>query len=79
MDDMETWRDDMGEKAATPVLLMTAEEVAIATGMSRSKVYLMMSNGTLPSLKIGKNRRVAVSALHKWIESQTAATCPSGA
>lgn len=34
-------------------------EVVVASGLSRSKVYAMLSSGELPSLRFGKSRRVA--------------------
>jgi excisionase family DNA binding protein len=48
-------------------LLLTSKEVAEAMGVGRSKVYELMAAGLLPSVKIGKSRRVPVDALEAYI------------
>jgi excisionase family DNA binding protein len=39
-----------------------------AKGFSRSKLYSLMTSGTLPFVKLGKSRRVRMAALLTLIE-----------
>jgi excisionase family DNA binding protein len=48
-------------------LLLTADEVARALRVGRSKVYELMRSGALPSVKIGGSRRVSVTALAEFV------------
>lgn len=49
-----------------PVLLKP-EEVARALGLGRSKVYQFLATGALPSLTIGRSRRIHRDALERFI------------
>ena len=49
------------------VLLMRAEEVARTLGLSRSKIYQMMSGGALPTVRVGRAVRVPKAALRDWV------------
>lgn len=51
-------------------LLYRPSEVAEAMGYSRSKTYMLIASGVIPSIKIGKSVRVPVVALRNWIEQQ---------
>ncbi len=53
------------------VLLMRAEEVAHTLGLSRSKIYQMMSGGALPTVRVGRAVRVPKAALRDWITHHT--------
>ncbi len=53
-------------------LLLRPDEVAIALGVSRSKVYELLGSGELPSLRIGKSIRVSMKALRGWIAQREA-------
>jgi excisionase family DNA binding protein len=44
-------------------LLLSPEQVADSLGVCRSRVYDLMRTGMLPSVKIGRARRVPVSAV----------------
>jgi excisionase family DNA binding protein len=44
-------------------------DVSVALNMSRSRVYQLIAQGVLPSVRIGKSVRVPVDALQKWIAS----------
>jgi excisionase family DNA binding protein len=46
-------------------LFVSAKEAAVLLGLSRSRVYELMNDGTLPSARIGKLRRIPVDALHE--------------
>ena len=50
-----------------PKRLLTANEVAEILGVSRSKAYRMMRIKELPTISIGKNVRVSVEDLEKYI------------
>lgn len=55
----------MGDK-----LLLKVDEVARTLSLGRTKVVNMIMAGQLPSVKIGRARRVSVDALEDWIRSQ---------
>jgi excisionase family DNA binding protein len=38
----------------------------------RSTGYVLLANGTLPSIRIGKSVRVPLDKLRQWIEEQQA-------
>jgi excisionase family DNA binding protein len=52
---------------AVPKLLLTMEEAADALGICRALLYQLVMRGQIPSIKIGRSRRVPVSALHAYI------------
>ena len=43
-------------------------------GLSRSTVMSLIASGDLPSLTIGRSRRVAQSSLTRWLEEREAAS-----
>lgn len=49
-------------------MLLTVSEAAAALGMGRSFVYQLVTTGELPSVKLGKNRRVPVVELEKYVQ-----------
>ncbi len=53
-------------------LLVRVEETARLLGISRSKVYMLIASGELPSVLIGRSRRVPVDALQRWIAERAA-------
>ncbi|HET8630027.1 MAG TPA: helix-turn-helix domain-containing protein [Thermomicrobiales bacterium] len=54
-------------------LLLRPHECAEALGLCRSKVYELIASGTIPSITIGKSRRIPLDALREWVRAQTAA------
>jgi excisionase family DNA binding protein len=50
-----------------PVLLKP-EEAARALGLGRSKIYQLLATGALPSLTIGRSRRIHRDALESFIQ-----------
>lgn len=50
--------------------LLTIEEAAECLGIGRSKIYDLMTNGELASIKIGARRLVAVSSVSDYIRLQ---------
>jgi excisionase family DNA binding protein len=49
-------------------LLLKPEEAADALGVARTRVYQLIRVGELRSVKIGKVRRIPVTALHAYVE-----------
>ena len=56
---------------ATGVQLLTIVEAAQHLGISRSKLYELLSAGELPSVRIGRMRRITLSALEKFVADHT--------
>jgi excisionase family DNA binding protein len=54
------------------LVLLRVPEVAMILGISRSKVYELISSGELPSITIGGCRRVPVAMLREWLQRQGA-------
>ena len=53
---------------SAPVSLLRVEEAARRLGLSRSKTYQMVARGELPSVSIGRSRRVRDTDLERWVE-----------
>ena len=51
-------------------LLYRVSDVAKALQRSESATWLLIMDGTIPSLKVGGSRRVSRVALEKWIAKQ---------
>ncbi len=52
-------------------LLLTVGEVQQQTKLSRSRIYELMADGSIRSVKIGRSRRVPHQALLEFVESLT--------
>lgn len=50
-------------------LLLTAPEAARALGISRSKLYQLLRDGEIRSVRIGRSRRVPWDALGAYVNS----------
>lgn len=48
--------------------LYTVAEVRQITGLSAARIYVLMRNGILPCVRIGRQRRVSRRALEAFIE-----------
>lgn len=57
-------------------LFLTPEEAFQRIGIGRSAGYALIKNGTIPSVKLGKLRRIPVAALERW--AATAADAVTG-
>jgi len=55
----------------TMVRLLTVVEAARELGISRSKLYELLAEGELPSVRIGRTRRIAVTALDEFVTAHT--------
>jgi len=49
-------------------LTMTVEEAQVQLCLSRSRVYELIRSGELPSIKIGRSRRVLRASLEAYLE-----------
>ena len=47
--------------------LLSVDEAAQYLGISRSKLWVLVSSGEIPSIKIGRSRRVSTDRLRTWI------------
>lgn len=50
-------------------MLYSPSQVARILGLSRTKTYDLLSSGAIPSVKIGRSRRVPARLLNDYIES----------
>ena len=50
--------------------ILTIPEVAAHLQMSKSKVYDLVKRQLIPSIRIGRNVRIAEKDLEKWLEEQ---------
>ena len=50
--------------------IMTIPEVAVYLKMSKSKVYSLIQSRKMPHVRIGRNVRVRVGDLARWLEKQ---------
>ena len=49
-------------------LLLTVEEAAYRLGIGRSHAYVFVMKGELPSVKLGRSRRVPAAVLPEFVE-----------
>jgi excisionase family DNA binding protein len=49
-------------------LLVTPREAARMLSLSRSMIYGILERGELPSLKVGRARRIRITDLEAWME-----------
>lgn len=54
-------------RLAPAKLLYTPEEAALALGISRSSLYLLIGDGRLPSVRLGTRRRITAAALEQFV------------
>jgi len=48
-------------------LLLRPAEVAETLGIARSRAYMLIASGDLPSVRLGKSVRVPLEGLRSWI------------
>jgi excisionase family DNA binding protein len=53
---------------ATEPLLVTAEQAVAPLSICRTKVYELLRNGELESVRIGTSRRIPAAALTEYVE-----------
>jgi excisionase family DNA binding protein len=54
-------------------LLIRVSEAAEMLSIARTKAYLLVQDGTLPSVRLGRSVRVPVDALRAWLSEQQSA------
>jgi excisionase family DNA binding protein len=62
-----------GTRMTENVCLNSIQDVALRTGLSRSKLYTEMAAGRLRSVKVGSRRLIPESALVDYVDSLLAA------
>ena len=51
----------------TPSILLTPAEAATALAIGRSFLYELIADGTIPSVKIGRSRRIRRTDLEAYV------------
>lgn len=51
-------------------LLLKPEQAAQLLNLSRGRIYQLLKDGSLPSVRIGKALRVPSDSLAEWVESR---------
>jgi excisionase family DNA binding protein len=51
-------------------LLLTPEEAFNSLNIGRAKGFQMLASGDLPSIKIGRLRRIPAEELQAWVQRQ---------
>ncbi|HUF53687.1 MAG TPA: helix-turn-helix domain-containing protein [Dehalococcoidia bacterium] len=49
-------------------ILLTVEQAAERLAIKRTHLYWLLLSGKLPSVKIGKSRRIPVSAIEEFVD-----------
>lgn len=60
-------RVQSASEARNPARLLTVSEVAYRLGVSRPKVYDLISTGDIEALIVGRTRRIAAAALDEFV------------
>lgn len=53
-------------------LLLRLPEAAARLGLSRSSTYKLVLSGSLPSILIGRSRRIPAQAVDEWVRDRIA-------
>jgi excisionase family DNA binding protein len=64
---------------SSSTLLLTVEEAAAELRIARRRIFEMCADGTLPSLKIGKSRRISRAALEEYVKGMEKRPAAAGA
>ena len=62
--------DGQAVAPSTDPLLVTVERAAAMLSVSRATLYLLLRDGSIASIRIRRNRRIAVSSLQTFIANQ---------
>ena len=63
-----TARKEEPHVGAARRLLVSPEEAASMLSVARSTVYVLIASGELPSVKIGKSRRLRVEDIEEYVD-----------
>lgn len=58
--------------SVVPKLLLTIDEAAASMSLGRSYLYELVMRNTIRSVKVGRKRRIPLSALHDYVVRQLA-------
>lgn len=58
-------------------LMFTVPEAAHQVGLSRSKLYELVLRGEIPSVTVGRSRRIPTAALAQWVDGLDSAEWPA--
>jgi excisionase family DNA binding protein len=58
------------QEGAPQRLLLRIPEVAETLGIGRTKIYEMIANGELPTIRFGRAVRISATTLQKWVEER---------
>ena len=61
------WSAEARQAAVNPTILLTPEETARELRIARRRVFELIRLGTLPSVKIGKSRRISRAAIEDYV------------
>ncbi len=67
VNDLPTATLSAPQRRTTPPLLLTPAEAAVSLRLARSTIYELMGEGRLPSVRIGRARRIPVQALRDFL------------
>jgi excisionase family DNA binding protein len=65
--DAGTW-EALRPQAPLPKLLLTPEQAGYALGIGRTGIYALLTAGALPSIKLGRSRRISTRALQAYVD-----------
>ena len=51
-------------------LLLSPDETCEAIGVKRAQLFKMLASKEIPSIKLGKLRRIPVAGLQAWVQRQ---------
>ena len=54
-------------------ILLSPDETCEVIGVKRSTLFKMLETGDIPSIKIGRLRRIPVEGIRQWVQRQVAA------
>ncbi len=69
---MRKRREDVAGARIETKLLLSVDEAAMALSVGRSLVYELVMREEIVSVKVGRLRRIPVSALQSYVERQLA-------
>ena len=64
------------EVVMNDTLLLTVDRAARRLGMSRGAIYPLVLSGDIPSIKIGRARRIPIAQLEAWVARQVSEQVP---
>ncbi|MFJ7249069.1 helix-turn-helix domain-containing protein [Kitasatospora sp. NPDC098652] len=68
---------DQGGAADPTLVALTVEEAARRLGVGRTTMYALVASGEVPSMTIGRLRRVPAEALKEYVAARAQATAPT--